>query len=128
MSFQIPGLVIVPLVFAFVATSSLTWLYPALFLAESVHRRRSSASGATICRGCIRPICAPPARALRPTSAAVSSARRSRWVTATLAVTSDRAYAPRKVALVAAGVAFAVYLVGFIASFWLPEPNEELPD
>jgi hypothetical protein len=51
------------------------------------------------------------------------------WVTATLAVTPDRAFAPTKVALVAAGVAFFVYLVGFIASFWLVEPkHEELPD
>jgi hypothetical protein len=47
------------------------------------------------------------------------------WVTATLAVTSDRAYAPTKVALVAAAVGFSVYLVGFIASFWLPEPKPE---
>jgi hypothetical protein len=46
------------------------------------------------------------------------------WLTATLAVTPDRAYAPTKVALVAAGVGFSVYLVGFIASFWLPEPGE----
>ena len=37
------------------------------------------------------------------------------WVTATLAVTPDRAYAPTKVALVAAAVGFSVYLVGFIA-------------
>ena len=51
------------------------------------------------------------------------------WVTATLAVTPDRAYAPTKVALVSAGVAFSVYLVGFIASFWLPEPKrEDLPE
>ena len=51
------------------------------------------------------------------------------WVTATLAVTPDRAYAPTKVALVAAGVGFAVYLVGFIASFWLPEPpKKNLPE
>ncbi len=51
------------------------------------------------------------------------------WVTATLAVTPDRAYAPTKVALVAAGVGFSVYLVGFIASFFLPEPpREELPE
>ena len=27
-------------------------------------------------------------------------------------------------AYVAAGVAFSVYLVNFIASFWLPEPKE----
>jgi hypothetical protein len=32
-------------------------------------------------------------------------------------------------AIVAAGVGFSVYLVGLIASFWLPEPNrEELPE
>jgi hypothetical protein len=30
------------------------------------------------------------------------------------------------VALVAAGVAFSVYVVGFIASFWLPEPPPEV--
>ena len=47
------------------------------------------------------------------------------WLTATLAVTPDRAYAPTKVALVAAAVGFSVYLVGFIASFWLPEPGAE---
>jgi hypothetical protein len=47
------------------------------------------------------------------------------WLTATLAVTPDRAYAPTKVALVAATVGFSVYLVGFIASFWLPEPGAE---
>ena len=51
------------------------------------------------------------------------------WLTATLAVTPDRAYAPTKVAYVAAAVGFSVYLVGFIASFWLPEPpKENLPD
>src|SRR3712207_926784 len=47
------------------------------------------------------------------------------WLTATLAVTPDRAYAPTKVALVAAAVGFSVYLVGLIASFWLPEPGPE---
>jgi hypothetical protein len=47
------------------------------------------------------------------------------WVTATLAVTTDRAYAPTKVALVAGTIGLAVYVVGFIASFWLPEPKRE---
>ena len=47
------------------------------------------------------------------------------WLTASLAVTADRAYAPTKVALVAAAVGFSVYLVGFIASFWLPEPPRD---
>ena len=51
------------------------------------------------------------------------------WLTATLAVTPDRTYAPTKVAYVAAAVGFSVYLVGLIASFWLPEPpKENLPD
>jgi hypothetical protein len=30
------------------------------------------------------------------------------------------------VAMVAAAVGFSVYLVGLIASFWLPEPKQEL--
>jgi hypothetical protein len=47
------------------------------------------------------------------------------WLTASLAVTADRAYAPTKVALVAAAVGFSVYLVGFVASFWLPEPPRD---
>jgi hypothetical protein len=47
------------------------------------------------------------------------------WVTATLAVTPDRAFAPTKVAYVSAAIAFGVYLVGLIASFWLPEPKKE---
>jgi len=50
------------------------------------------------------------------------------WVTLTLATTSDPAAAPTKVALMAALVGFSVYLVGFIASFWLPEPKHELPE
>jgi hypothetical protein len=51
------------------------------------------------------------------------------WVTATLAVTADRAYAPTKVAYVAAGVGLSVYLVGLAASFFLPEPpKDELPE
>src|SRR5262249_62279223 len=50
-------------------------------------------------------------------------------LTATLAVTANRAYAPTKLALIAGAVGFGVYLVGFIASFWLPEPTSEaLPE
>ena len=51
------------------------------------------------------------------------------WVTATLATTPDPASAPAKLAYTAAAVGFGVYLVGFIVSFWLPEPkHEQLPD
>jgi hypothetical protein len=51
------------------------------------------------------------------------------WVTATLAVTPDRAFAPTKVAYMAAIVGSLAYLIGFIASFWLQEPSKEnLPE
>ena len=36
----------------------------------------------------------------------------------------DPTNAAHMTAYVAAGVAFTVYLVNFIASFWLPEPKE----
>jgi hypothetical protein len=34
---------------------------------------------------------------------------------------------PTRVAYAAAGVAFSVYLVNFVASFWLPEPDRSRP-
>jgi hypothetical protein len=46
-------------------------------------------------------------------------------LTSTLATTSDAAFAPTKLAYTAAAVGFGVYLVGFIASFWLPEPKSQ---
>ncbi len=50
------------------------------------------------------------------------------WVTATLAITLTRVRTEELVDT-AAAVGFGVYLVGFIASFWLPEPkHEQLPD
>ena len=88
-------------------------------------RSGSSASGETTYRACI------PVH-LRGTGESFAANIGGRlvgtsfaWLTATLAVTSDRANAPTKVALVAAGVGFAVYVVGLIASFWLPEPQPE---
>jgi hypothetical protein len=48
------------------------------------------------------------------------------YLTLTLSRTSDASYYPTKIALVAAAVGFSVYLVGFIASFFLPEPRQEV--
>jgi MFS family permease len=126
--FQIPGLIVMPLAFAFVATSSLTWTYPAMFVCGLFTVGQLNFWGnylprvyPTHLRGTGESFAANIGGRLVGTSFA--------WITATLAVTSDRAFAPIKVALVAAVVAFSVYLVGFIASFWLPEPQqEELPD
>jgi MFS family permease len=126
--FQIPGLVVMPIVFAWIATSSLTLLYPAMFLAGLLTVGQFSFWGNYLPR--MYPI------HLRGTGEGFAANIGGRligtsfaWVTATLAVTPDRAFAPTKVALVSAAIGFSVYLVGFIASFWLPEPKkEELPD
>jgi MFS family permease len=126
--FQIPGLIVMPLTFAVAATTSLSWLYPAMFFAGFFTVAQFSFWGnylprvyPTYLRGTGESFAANIGGRLIGTSFA--------WLTATLAVTPDRAYAPTKVALVAAAVGFSVYLVGFIASFWLPEPSRDnLPD
>ena len=126
--FQIPGLIVMPIVFAWLATTSLQWLYVGIFFAGFFTVGQFSFWGNYLPR--VYPV------HLRGTGESFAANIGGRligtsfaWLTATLAVTPDRAYAPTKVALVAAAVGFCVYLVGFIASFWLPEPRrEELPE
>jgi MFS family permease len=121
--FQIPGLILMPIVFAWAATTNLNLLYPMMFLAGFFTVAQFSFWGNYLprayplhLRGTGESFAANIGGRLIGTSFA--------WVTATLAVTSDRAYAPTKIALVAAAVGFSVYLVGLIASAWLPEPPE----
>jgi MFS family permease len=126
--FQLPGLIVMPLTFAIAATTSLNWLYIGMFLAGFFTVAQFSFWGNYLPR--VYPLY------LRGTGESFAANIGGRligtsfaWLTATLAVTPDRAYAPIKVAYVAAAVGFSVYLVGFIASFWLPEPpKENLPD
>jgi len=122
--FQVPGLIIMPLVFAWAATTSLNILYPAIFLAGFFTVGQFSFWGNYLPR--VYPV------HLRGTGESFAANIGGRlvgtsfaWVTASLAITPDRTYAPTKVALVAAAVGFSVYLVGLIASAWLPEPGEE---
>jgi MFS family permease len=122
--FQVPGLIVMPLVFAWAATTDLQWLYPGIFLAGLLTVGQFSFWGNYLPR--VYPV------HLRGTGESFAANIGGRlvgtsfaWVTATLAVTSDRAFAPTKVALVAAGVGLAVYIVGLAASFWLPEPGPE---
>jgi MFS family permease len=122
-TFQVPGLLLVPLVFAWIATSSLQWLYVGIFLVALFTVGQFSFWGNYLPR--VYPV------HLRGTGESFAANIGGRligtsfaWVTATLSVTADRAYAPTKVALVAAAVGFSVYLVGFITSFWLPEPGK----
>ena len=122
--FQVPGLIIMPLVFAWAATNDLTWLKIGVFFAGLCTVAQFSFWGNYLPR--VYPV------HLRGTGESFAANIGGRlfgtlfaWVTATLAITPDRAYAPTKIALVAAGVGFSVYVVGFIASFWLPEPGAE---
>ena len=122
--FQIPGLVIVPVVFAWAATTSLTLLYGGIFIVALVTIAQLSFWGNYLPR--VYPV------HLRGTGESFAANIGGRligtsfaWVTSTLAVTPDRAQAPAKLALTAAAVGFTVYAIGFAASFWLPEPKTE---
>ena len=123
-AFQVPGLILMPIVFAWAATTSLSLLYPMIFLAGLFTVGQFSFWGNYLPR--VYPV------HLRGTGESFAANIGGRligtsfaWVTATLAVTPDRAYAPTKVALMAAAVGFSVYLVGLVASAWLPEPPRE---
>jgi len=123
-TFQLPGLILMPLVFAWVATTDLQLLYVGMFVVALCTVGQFSFWGNYLPR--VYPV------HLRGTGESFAANIGGRlvgtsfaWVTASLAITPDRAYAPTKVALVAAAVGFSVYLVGFIASFWLPEPQAE---
>jgi MFS family permease len=126
--FQIPGLIVLPLTFAWAATTGLTALNVGIFLAGMFTVGQFSFWGNYLPR--VYPV------HLRGTGESFAANIGGRmigtsfaWITSSLAVTPDRANAPMKVAMVAATIGFLVYLVGFIASFWLPEPGrEDLPE
>jgi nitrate/nitrite transporter NarK len=122
--FQVPGLILAPVVFGIFAINDLQLLTVGAFLIGLCTVAQFSFWGNYLPR--VYPV------HLRGTGEGFAANIGGRmigtsfaWLTATLAITPDRAYAPTKVALVAAAVGFSVYLVGFIASFWLPEPGEE---
>jgi hypothetical protein len=126
--FQIPGLILMPIVFGYCAVTSLPLLYVGIFLVAAATIAQFSFWGNYLPR--VYPV------HLRGTGQSFAANIGGRligtlfaWVTATLAITPDPAFAPRKLAYTAAAIGFGVYLVGFIASFWLPEPkHEQLPD
>lgn len=126
--FQVPGLVIMPLVFAYCAVTSLDLLYVGIFFAGLVTVAQFSFWGNYLPR--VYPV------HLRGTGESFAANIGGRligtsfaWITTTLAATSDVAAAPAKLAYTAAGIAFAVYLAGFLLSFALPEPSaEDLPE
>ena len=126
--FQLPGLIIIPLVFWYPATNNLELLKYGVFLAGVLTVAQFSFWGnylprvyPTHLRGTGESFAANIGGRMIGTSAALVTTTLQPYVMGT----SD----PVKLAHTAAIVAFAVYAVGFIASFWLPEPkHDELPD
>lgn len=125
--FLAPGLIIIPLVFLFPARNDLDLLKWGILLAGLLTVGQFSYWGnylprvfPTHLRGTGESFAANVGGRMIGTSAAV--------VTTTLA-TYMPGSAPTKLAYAAAVVAFAVYAIAFIGSFWLPEPpKEKLPE
>lgn len=122
--FQVPGLIVMPIVFALIATTSLKLLYFGIFFAGLLTVAQFSFWGNYLPR--VYPL------HLRGTGESFAANIGGRligtcfaWVTASLAVTPDPSYAPTKLAYAAAGVGFTVFLAGFILSFFLPEPQHK---
>jgi hypothetical protein len=125
--FQVPGLVLLPLVFLY-ATHDLELLKWGIFLSGLVTVAQFSFWGnylprvyPTHLRGTGESFAANVGGRMIGTSAAL--------LTTTLANVMPGATPGRKLAHAAAAVALAVYAIGLAASFFLPEPKrEELPE
>ncbi len=126
--FQVPGLIIVPLVFLYPAVHNLTLLKYGVFFAGLFTVAQLSFWGnylprvyPTHLRGTGESFAANVGGRMIGTSAALLTTQ----IAARMPGDSPSAH----LAYAAAVVAFIVYGVGFIASFWLPEPKqEELPE
>jgi MFS family permease len=126
--FQVPGLIIVPLVFLFPATSDLSMLKIGIFVAGLVTVAQFSFWGnylprvyPTHLRGTGESFAANIGGRMIGTSAAL--------LTTQFAKIMPAVSAPTKLAYAAATVALLVYGVGLISSFFLPEPQQqELPE
>jgi MFS family permease len=127
-SFQIPGMVIYPLVFAVAATTNINWLYAGVFLAGLCSVGQFSFWGnylprvyPTHLRGTGESFAANVGGRMIGTCAAL--------VTTGLVPSMPGGSVPIQLAYASAIVGTAAFLGGFIASFWLPEPKQtDLPD
>ncbi len=126
-TFQIPGLLLLPPVFLFAATSSLTLLQWGIFVVGLATIAQFSFWGnylprvyPTHLRGTGESFAANVGGRMIGTCAAL--------VTTQLVATMPGSPAT-KLAYAAALVGTTVYVIGFVASFWLPEPKQEdLPE
>jgi MFS family permease len=128
--FQLPGLIIMPLVFAWAAVTSLPYLYVGIFLAGIVTVAQFSFWGNYLpkvyplhLRGTGESFAANIGGRMIGTSFA--------WVTSAVSGLSfvPGAGDPHKVAYTAAAVAFFVFAAGSLLCFFLPEPpRDTLPE
>jgi MFS family permease len=125
-SFQLPGLVIIGVTFAYAAVADLTMLKIAIFLTGFFTIAQFSFWGNYLprayplhLRGTGESFAANIGGRLIGTSFA--------WVTTTLSKTPVPAEAPIKLAYAAAIVGVSVYIAGIVLSFFLPEPPRETP-
>jgi len=125
--FQFPGLFIVPLVFFYAATHDLSLLKWGIFFAGLLTVAQFSFWGnylprvyPTHLRGTGESFAANVGGRMVGTSAAL--------LTTQLANVMPGGTPSTQLAYAATSVALLVYAVGFLASFFLPEPGEQLPD
>ena len=125
--FQVPGLFVIPFVFAYAATHSLGMLTVGMFVAGLVTVAQLSFWGNYLprvypvhLRGTGESFAANIGGRMIGTSFAAVTA----WLAATLTPKgANLVDAAHYWACAAAGVGFAVFLIGFVASFFLPEPQ-----
>jgi MFS family permease len=122
--FLVPGMILMPLIFGWAAVTSMRYLEIGIFIAGFLTVAQFSFWGNYLPH--VYPV------HLRGTGESFAANIGGRLIgTCFAGVTQWIAYFlpgdpisyPARVAYTAAGVAFAVYLVNFIASFWLPEPE-----
>lgn len=122
--FLIPGLIIMPIVFGWAAVTHLHYLEVGMFIAGFLTVAQFSFWGNYLPH-------AYPVH-LRGTGESFAANMGGRLVgTCFFGITQWIAYAlpgspdtyPARVAYTAAAVSFTVYLINFVASFWLPEPD-----
>jgi Na+/melibiose symporter-like transporter len=126
--FQVPGLLLMPLVFLIFATSSVTVLQWGIFTLGLVTIAQFSFWGnylprvyPTYLRGTGESFAANVGGRMFGTTAAL--------VTTQLANSMPGASGPARLAYASAAVGTVVYVIGFLCSFRLPEPEKEaLPD
>ena len=121
--FQVPGLILLPLVFVFPATGNMELLKIGIFCVGLCTIAQMSFWGnylplvyPTHLRGTGESLAANVGGRMIGTAAA--------WVTAQLAIQTPGATPFVKTAYAAAIIGTLVYVIGFVSSFFLPEPHE----